>query len=93
MASQPIANYFILGPSAADNLDSDWHGITPLDSAEAGTLFSLSAAPAIVMDKRIGLNPPFYSSGFINLKTAITQIGEGEAAPAAPAAPTPGWED
>ena len=90
MASQPIANYFILGPSASENLDSSWHGITPLDSAGAGSLLSLSV-PAIPMDKRIGLNPPLYKSGSIHLKTAITQIVEGGGG--GPATPTPGWED
>ena len=89
MASQPIANYFTIGPSGADNLDSSYHGRTPLDSAEVGFNLQILSIPTIVMDKKIGLNPPFYKQGFINLKTTITQIqsGGGEATP------TPGWED
>lgn len=80
MASQPIDQYFTIGPrGGANDLDSSFHGQLPLDSAQTIPNLILTN-PSFIMDKRIGLNPAFYSNasvGLVGTTTTVTVEGGG----------------
>ena len=72
MASQALSKYATIGPTGGTyDLANSWHGVLPLDSAETSTNFNF-VEPSTAMDKRIGLNPTFYTNASISLAATTT---------------------
>lgn len=100
MPSRPIAEYYgHLGPTGGNNLDSSWHGKTPLDSSVQNAIVTIemktstSGAHVLKGKGSIRHNGDGLIPSTINQVIAVHPFTKRSGGGGGAATPEPGWED